>query len=198
VTDFPEADFLGLLRRQRAHRAFTDRPIDDATIEWLLSAATYAPSAENCQPWEFVVVRDAGLRACLGDLMAKAWNAARAYSRARLDEKLFVDVDGGLGGGGIAGAPVLIVVGADTNRVHPSSIGSSMFPAVQNLLLGATALGLGSALTTIAITHTVELRALLDLPEHIAPVAVIPIGHPARELGPARRDPAADHTTWRT
>ncbi len=188
-------DFFDLARRQRAHRAFTDETVDDATIERLLTAATYAPSAENRQPWVFVVVRDAELRGRLGDLMEKAWNAARSYSRSRLDDALFAAVDAGLGGGGIAGAPVMIVVGADLDRVHPNAVGSSLFPAVQNLLLAATALGLGSALTTIATGHAAELRAIVDLPESVLPVAVVPLGRPVRALGPSRREAAVEHTS---
>lgn len=187
------SDFFELAVRQRAHRTFTDVAVDDATIERLLGAATRAPSAENSQPWEFVVVRDAGLRARLGDVIAKAWNASRAYSRSRLEARLFADVDSGLRDGGVAAAPVLIVACFDQSRGHPATIGSSMFPAVQNLLLGATALGLGSALTTIATTHAAELRALLVLPESIDPVAVVPIGWPAKQLGPSRREPATSH-----
>lgn len=182
-------DFFDLARSQRAHRSFRDDPVSDATIERLLAAATQAPSAENCQPWEFVVVRDAGARAALGALMAEIWQSVRAYSEARLDRALFAEVDAGLARGGVAAAPVLIVVCADTDRVHPGAVGSSTFPAIQNLLLGATALGLGSALTTIATQHAARLRGLLGLTERLDPVAVIPIGHPARALGPSRRDP---------
>jgi nitroreductase len=64
---------------------------------------------------------------------------------------------------------------------------------VQNLLLGATALGLGSALTTLAMTRRDDVRWLLGLPEHVEPVALVPIGRPARALGAPRREPAADH-----
>ncbi len=187
-------DFFELANRQRAHRAFTDDPVDDATIERLLAVATRAPSAENRQPWQFIVVRDSELRERLGDVMAKAWNASRAYSQSRLDPALFAAVDAGLRGGGVAGAPVLIVVCFDGARGHPATIGSSIFPAVQNLLLGATALGLGSALTTIATTHAAELRALLALPESLEPVAVVPVGHPSRDLGAGGREPIANHT----
>lgn len=182
-------DFFDLVARQRAHRAFTDEPVDDATIDRLLRAATYAPSAENRQPWEFVVVRDAARRAAIGDLMADAWAAARAYSESRLDPHVFADVDRGIAGRGIAGAPVLIVVGVDSTSAHPDTIGSSAFPAVQNLLLGATALGLGSALTTIATVQSDALRSLLGLPGAFAPVAVVPLGHPPKPLGPPRREP---------
>ena len=187
------SDFFDLVRSQRAHRAFTDEPVDDATVERLLTAATFAPSAENSQPWEFVVVRDETVRSEIGDLMARAWAAARDYSESRLEQGLFEQVDHGIMARGIASAPVLIVVGVDTTRVHPKAIGSSVFPAVQNLLLGATALGLGSALTTIATVYGEELRALLGMPASFAALAVVPIGHPAQVLGPPRRDPPTVH-----
>jgi nitroreductase len=89
---------------------------------------------------------------------------------------------------------VLVVVAADTERGFPSTVGSSIFPAIQNLLLAATALGLGSALTTITTAFADELRELLGLPEHIAPQAVVPLGYPARPLGLSRREPFAEHT----
>lgn len=181
--------FFDLARRQRAHRAFRDDAVSDATIDRLLVAATHAPSAENSQPWEFVVVRDPATRAALGAVMAEIWQSVRAYSESRLDPGLFEEVDAGIAGGGIAGAPVLIVVCVDTDRVHPGAVGSSAYPAVQNLLLGATALGLGSALTTIATQHAARLRGLLGLSDRLDPVAVVPIGRPAQELGPSRRDP---------
>jgi nitroreductase len=86
---------------------------------------------------------------------------------------------------------VLVVVGADTDRCLPATIGSSIFPAVQNLLLAATAVGLGSALTTLATFLAGDLRALLALPEPVEPVAVVPLGWPAAPLGPPRREPLA-------
>jgi len=65
---------------------------------------------------------------------------------------------------------------------------------VQNLLLAANALGYGSALTTLTAVAGDELRALIDLPDHVVPMAVVPIGRPARPLGPPRRRPATDTT----
>ena len=58
-------------------------------------------------------------------------------------------------------------------------------------LLAATALGLGSALTTLPTAFGTELRTLLDLPEHVHPLAVIPLGYPATGLSPPRRKPFA-------
>jgi nitroreductase len=187
-------DLFAVIHRQRACRAFSDEPIDDALVGQVLEAATFAPSAENRQPWEFVVVRDAQARAQLGDLTARAWEAGgREFSRTRLDDKLLAEVDAGATGG-VAAAPVMIVVCADTARGLVQTVPSSIFPATQNLLLAATALGLGSALTTITTAFAAELRALLALPEYLVPVAIVPLGHPARALGPPRREPFASHT----
>ena len=69
-----------------------------------------------------------------------------------------------------------------------------MFPAIQNLLLAATARGLGSCLTTIATFRADDVRTLVGFPETIDPLAIVPVGHPARALGRSRRDPAATKT----
>jgi nitroreductase len=186
-------DLFDVVHRQRACRAFSPEPLVDALVSQVLDAATFAPSAENRQPWEFVVVRDAASRAALGDLTARAWDGGgRSFSEGRLSEKMLAEVDAGARGG-VAGAPVIVVVCADVARGLPATVASSMFPAIQNLLLAATALGLGSALTTITTAFVDELRALLSLPESVVPVAIVPLGWPARPLGPPRREPFASH-----
>jgi nitroreductase len=103
---------------------------------------------------------------------------------------LLADVDRGAEGG-VSRAPVLVVVCGDTSLTGEATMASSIFPAVQNLLLAATASGLGSALTTLPTALGDELRSLLDLPAGVRPVAVVPLGWPARPLGPARRLPLA-------
>jgi nitroreductase len=74
----------------------------------------------------------------------------------------------------------------------PVTLPSSVFPAVQNLLLAATALGLGSALTTLALLQEDELRTLLALPPAVRPMAIVPLGWPATPLGPPRRLPITE------
>jgi nitroreductase len=182
-------DFFTVVERQRACRAFSTDPVDDNAIARVLSAATFAPSAENKQPWEFVVVRGEATRAAIGELSRRAWEAhGRSFSQGRLPPALLAEVDRGATGG-VADAPVNIVVCADVQRGLEATIPSSIFPAVQNLLLAATALGLGSALTTITTGFRAEMQTILALPEHIRPVALVPLGHPARALGPPRRAP---------
>jgi nitroreductase len=189
-----ERDLFAVVSRQRACRQFTDTPVSDSELAPLLEAATHAPSAENRQPWEFVIVRDPTTRAAIGELTRQAWERhGRAFSEQRLTPELLAEVEQGVTGG-VAAAPVHVVVCADVDRGLEATVGSSIFPAIQNLLLAATAVGLGSALTTLTTAFTAELRDLLALPAHVVPVAVVPIGHPARKLGRPRREPFAEHT----
>ena len=194
ATRVSEQDLFSVVARQRACREFSPEAVTDAQLSAVLDAATRAPSAENRQPWEFIVVRDPTARATIGDLTRRAWEAhGRAFSQTRLSPQLLADVDRGATGG-IAAAPVHVVVCADLERGLQATIGSSIFPAVQNLLLAATAVGLGSALTTLTTAFAAELTTLLRLPDHVVPVAVVPLGRPARPLGPPRREPFAEHT----
>jgi len=190
----PSADLFAVAARQRAHRAFTTDDVSDEVVTRLLETATRAPSAENRQPWVFIVVRDPATREQIGALTAKAWElGGRQHSEGRLEPALLADVDQGALGG-VATAPVLIVVAGDTDATPATVIAASIFPAAQNLMLAATALGLGSALTTLPTVFGHELRTLLALPDHVVPMAVIPVGHPARRLGPNRRRAVAEST----
>ena len=186
--------FFEVALGQRACRRFADRPVSDELVERCLEAATHAPSAENLQPWEFVVVRDAELRSAIGELMRQAWEGGgRQHSEGRLAPALLEEVHRGAEGG-VASAPVVVVVGGSTAVALESTLASSVFPAVQNLLLAASALGLGSAMTTLATLFADQLRALLSIPGHVRPMAVVPIGWPAVPLGPPRRLPVSERT----
>jgi nitroreductase len=187
-------DVFDAMRSQRAHRTFTDDDVADDLIERVLDAAVHAPSAENSQPWVFVVVRDPQTRAAIGGITAQRWERAREHERGILPPSLFTAVDEGMTGG-VAGAPVLIVVCGDRDRCVAAALPSSIYPAVQNLLLAAHALGLAGALTTLP-TAGDDLARLLELPDRLVPMAVVPLGHPARPLGAPRRRAFRD-TTFR-
>ena len=142
----------------------------------ILTAATHAPTAENSQPFVFIVVRDPAIRAAIGDITARVWEGgARALETGRLSPAFLADVDQGAEVA-LRNAPVLIVVCGDTRLTFADSLDSSIFPAVQNLLLAAHALGLGSTLTTLPILGGNDLSELLGLPPEIRPVAVVPMG----------------------
>ena len=184
--------FFEVVLTQRAARSFRPDEVADELLTRILTAATHAPSAENSQPFVFIVVRDPDTRAALGALTARLWEGgARDLEAGRLSPAFLREVDEGAMGG-VAGAPVLVVVCGDTRRTYPQSMDASVFPAVQNLLLAAHALGLGSTLTTLPVLAGTELTTLLALPPEVVPLAVIPIGYPARPLGPPRRSPLAE------
>ncbi len=181
-----------VMAAQRACRAFTDEPVDDATLERILTLAGHAPSAYNSQPWEWIVVRDPQLRAEVADITATVWSGgAKAWAEGSLDAGMLGEVEAGATVG-MKGAPVIVVVCGDTTRCLPAALGASVYPAVQNLLLAAADAGLGSALTTLA-THDPRLGRVLGLPDGVVALAVIPLGWPARPLGPPRRDPLGEH-----
>ena len=190
-------DFFEVVHSQRACRDFTTEDVPDDLLQKVLDAATFAPSAENKQPWVFVVVKDEATRTRIADLTRQVWQGgARAYEEKHLDTRILADVDRGAATG-FARAPVVVVVAGDAEQAFERTLPSSVFPATQNLLLAATALGLGSALTTLATAMGDELVEALDLPGHVKPMAVVFLGWPAKKLGPPRRVPFADKTLWR-
>jgi nitroreductase len=185
-------DFFEVVHTQRAARSFLADEVDDATVQRILTAATHAPSAENSQPFVFIVVRDDAIRAVIGAITARIWEGgAKALEADRLSPSFLRDVDRGAMGG-VAAAPVLVVVCGDTRLTYPQTIDASVFPAVQNLLLAAHALGLGSTLTTLPVLGGDELNEALGLPSEVVPIAVVPLGHLAKPLGPPRRHPLSE------
>ncbi len=194
MTD-PDPGLFAVVTGQRACRRFAPDPVPDGDIARMLDAAVHAPSAENSQPWVFVVVRDPEVRRAVDALTRRLWDGgAREHSATRLAPGLLAEVDSATLAG-FGGAPVLIVVAGDgRDGTVRRTLASSVFPAVQNLLLAANALGYGSALTTLTTVASGELATLLGLPDGVEPLAVVPVGHPARPLGPPRRTPAAERT----
>jgi nitroreductase len=186
-------DALEQMLSQRACRAYLGDPVPLADIEQILRAATHAPSAENTQPWVFVVVTDPDQRAAVSEVTAGLWrDVARGYAEQTLVPRMFAEADHFMTSG-YGGAPVLVIAAGDGRTGTPTAqLAGSIYPAVQNLLLAAAALGYGSAMTTLATYKTDELAAIVGLPERVKPFAVVPIGRPARPLGPPRRRPVAE------
>ena len=191
-------ELRAVMHAQRACRRFDpDGKVLDADLERMLHAAVRAPSAENIQPWSFVVVRNEEARAQLADWWTETWNAGGGdFVRQSLEDKVLVaDLEYGFNRGGFAAAPVVVVVCADTERVPEIYAPSSIYPAVQNLLLAAADLGYASCLTTGLTTFGVDrVREKLQLPDTLLPMAAVYLGRSARKLSPPRRRPAASVT----
>jgi nitroreductase len=191
-------ELLAVMHAQRACRRFDpDGKVGDADLELMLESAVHAPSAENSQPWSFVVVRNEETRAQLAEWWTETWNAGGGdFVRQSLDDKVLVaDLEYGFSRGGFAAAPVIVVVCADSERVPEIYAPSSIYPAVQNLLLAAADLGYASCLTTGLTTFGVDrVRDKLQLPETLSPMAAVYLGKSARKLSPPRRRPATSVT----
>jgi nitroreductase len=204
-------DFFEVVATQRAIRRFCPDPVPDALVHRILEAATRAPSARGAEPWAFVVVRDAGRRAEIGRLYRSAWDTGQRFTAATDADRDVKDAPhyARMMRGAdelartLADVPVLIVCCLDHARLGPIADGSgglrapaaayaSVLPAVQNLLLAARALGLGTTLTTLHRTFEDELRTLLAIPATVEPVVVVPVGFPADRFGPTRRRAVED------
>ena len=177
TTDFNFDELERIMLRQRAIRLFTDEPVDDALIERLIRAATFAPSSGNTQPWSFIVVRDRETKAALGKVFDEL--GKQLYGDNAPERTPWEDV------------PALIVCCCEAG--HDAG-GASIFPLVQNLLLAIQGSGLGSVLTTRWKRREAEYRPLLGLPENIEAHAILPVGWPARKYGRGKRKPVAEIT----
>jgi len=162
-------DLFEAIRGRRSVRAFTKEDVPDDVVEKLIDAARWAPSAGNIQPWEFVVVRNPETKRRL---------AAAA---------LYQDF--------IAEAPVVVVVCANERRsaMGYGRRGATLYciqdcaAATQNMLLAAHALGLASC--WVGAFSEDEVREVIEAPDGVRPVAIVPIGHPAERPRPPPRRP---------
>ena len=157
----PSLDFIFT---RRSIRKYETREIPDSMITDLLQAAMAAPSAVARDPWHFLVVRE----------------------RKTLDSMVEVLPNGKM----LGQAPLAIVACGDINRAHINELSyllQDMSAAVENILLAATALGLGSCWLGIhpRPDRIKGIRRLFSLPENIIPMCGIALGWPA-EMPPPR------------
>ena len=156
---------------RRSIRRFTDKPIAKEDITSLLRAAMMGPTARNCQEWEFVVVRDKAT--------FKKITSVHPYAQM------------------LAQADCAIVVCGNTQREHaPGYWMADCGAATQNILLAATALGIGSV--WLGVYPNQErmdgLSAILGLPPHVKPLNIIALGYPNEKKEEVDRfDPAKIH-----
>jgi nitroreductase len=182
------------IHSQRAIRHFSEKPVSDEAVETMLNAAIRAPNGGNRQPWRFVVIRDADIKRRLGQWYLLAWQAATAAMEALTQPYRY----GAELAQQMATVPVLILACIDHGEAGPGpgpvTRGASIYPAVQNLMLAARALGLGTVLTTLHTQYEREIKALLNIPETVETAALIPVGYPAEgsRFGRARRRPLAE------
>ena len=191
-------DLFETIGTQRAMRRLKNDPVSDEDIWKILDAAIKAPSGGNRQPWNFIVVRDAEAKRKIGEYYLDAWNKAYAGGpgQARLDDASGSRVYRSANhlAHHLAEAPVLII--ATIRGGGNAGGGGSIFPAVQNLMLAARALGLGTTLTSLHKLHEREVKELLGIPDQVETMALIPVGWPKGKFGTPERMPVEKVVYW--
>lgn len=196
-------DLLTGLATTRAIRRYRDEPIPEDDLATILWHATRAPSGSNRQPFRFLVLRD-GPRAreaklLLGTSFRRLWAAKRQHDgydrgsgaaantpKARMAATMQHYVDH------FESTPVVVLACLVRYRDPNPTEGASIYPACQNLLLAARALGYGGVLTMWHQYVEDDLRAVLDIPPEVAVSATITLGRPEGHHGPVRRRPVAE------
>ena len=148
---------IDCIKTRRSRRLFTDKEVPDEIITTLIDCAVNAPSSIDCQPWHFVIVK----------------NRESKLKLARLKEEGNQQH--------ILTAPISIVVCVDINK-SPGRWIEDGVTATENILLGTHDIGLGAVYVTgfKASKPEVaeEIRSILNLPENIIPITILPIGYP--------------------
>jgi nitroreductase len=189
-------------------RYYRPDPVDPAVVEAILDTARFAPSGGNRQAWHVVVVTDPHRRRQLQELYLDPWDAYVAELRA-----------GGATGGSVleaadhfaqhlADVPVHLLVCVaidqlvltDLDLPRPSIVGgASIYPFVQNVLLGCRAAGLGATMTTMLCRNETRAGQVFEIPDTHAIACLVSLGHPEPDRLPRmRRQPVAAFTSHDT
>lgn len=202
----PAAEEIGLydgLISTRTIRRYRDEPVAPEALRDILFAATRAPSGSNRQPFRFLVLTDGAIagqaKALIGQAARAIWSGkatADGYSRgsgtvvdspkARMAATMDRYVTG------FEAVPVLILPCMVRYRAPTPTEGGSVYPAVQNLLLAARALGYGAAITNFHAGAEPQLRQLLAIPDEAFIAATVTLGRPEGRHGPVRRRPLSE------
>ncbi len=209
-------DVIDAIMTTRAIRRYTSEPVTDDEIVTCLRAAVQAPSGGNIQPWNFLVVTESDTKRAVGGIYERAYMRyepamLKVTPKPRNDvesvrqAKMLSSARHLAASVGTAPALVAFLMPNISMTLHDDDgaldVGTpyaSVYPAVQNFMLAARALGIGTAMTTVYRIYQPELRALLGVPDQLEIVALVPMGRPRGHFGVAPRRPAEAVTHWQT
>ncbi|MFP6837767.1 MAG: nitroreductase family protein [Pseudomonadales bacterium] len=204
----PTDDVWDAMFTQRAIRYWQDTPVPRDLLEKVIAAASKAPSGSNTQPWIFVVVDEDEKRQQIGQALRSIFEAAEPLQNIIAAGEQSEDKTERLMLRGaraffsqLEKAPAMVIpclYGLSSPTADPTTLlaGSSIYLAVQNLMLAARALGLGTVMTTAHGMLDADLRKILQLPDDAHPVALIPIGYPDANFGPTTRKNLDEILRW--
>jgi nitroreductase len=173
-------------------------PVPDLLIRKILEVGSYAANSSNAQQWRFLVVKDESIKRAVQLFYQRAFDEVVAPSYLNGEPPAGVSKERHLRQYAAVAyltehfheAPVWIVPCLEHRSSAPTrSSGASIYPAVQNMLLAARALGLGATLTTRHLVYETETEAALGLPAGVHSYAILPIGYPMGRFGAVRRRP---------
>jgi len=199
--DLDSQDVFDVMHTTRAMRRLKPDPVPDEMIVKILQAGIGAPNGGNFQTWHFVVVKDIAIKKAVQVIYKKAFDEvigpryatappppgsdAGKYHRQHMAVEYLTEH--------YHEAPVWIVACLNHGDGQPVRMsGASIYPAVQNMLLAARALGLGASLTTRHMLYAEEADAALKLPPGYLSYAIVPIGYPMGNFGPTGRGDLKD------
>jgi nitroreductase len=189
------------MRTTRAMRRLKTDPVPDELIREIIEAGTWAPSGGDSQHWRFIVVKDPQIKKQLQlryqrafeDLKQRFHAAPPPPGKTEAQKQRMLAARDHLTEH-FHEAPVLIVCCLVGDSGSGVGAGASIYPAVQNMLLAARALGLGATLTTRHLLYEKEVDEILGLPREAHTFAIIPIGYPLGHFGPVSRAPVEQVT----
>lgn len=192
------------MRTQRAVRRLHTDPVPHEVLLPLLELSLKAPTSSNTQDWCYMVVEDRAQKARLAAVHRRLYRLYNPIAErlAKGDEKELRQLrPGQWQAEHFEELPVFVVACYRRNLKHRpvgrpqisvASFYGSVFPAVQNLLLGCRAVGLGASIQTLPIWNIRATRRILGLPRHMNPVCIIPIGWARGRYGPTKRRPIGE------
>jgi len=201
-----------IMRTCRAMRRLKPDPVPEEVLIRLVEAAQWGPSGSNQQTGRWLIVREQAGKdriAALNKAAVDRYLTGRRDTVASLPEPQKTSQTRILNAvqwqaEHMQEAPAIIIpclAMAATPRdtwLAGFGAGGSVWPGVQNLLLAARGLGLGAALTTLAMTDRAAFKDAVGLPDGVEPVCVVPVGYPLGNFGPVTRRPVADVLRWET
>jgi coenzyme F420-0:L-glutamate ligase / coenzyme F420-1:gamma-L-glutamate ligase len=200
----PLAALLELLQSRRSIRSYRPDPVAPALLEQVLTAAAWAPSAHNRQPWRFAIVQDVDRKALLAEEMRAR---LRADLRADGVPEAAIEADVSRSYARITSAPLVIVICLsmvdmdsypDERRSRAEYIMAvqSVAMAGQNLLVAAHGAGLGACWLCAPLFCPDTVREALALPADWQPQGLVTLGYPAEEREKTRH-PLEKSALWR-